>query len=301
VFDIEKIARSIVAFSDYFSLRILLLLLSCYLIYYYTWSHEYVVLASQVYSELVKVVDAFSNDTLLKLFKLELIVPFLSLFLLISLLDLHMKLLTAVSGILPFRFAWSFSGNYVVAINEPNIFHEWTKVSGVHDWITYRGMIISDFYDNPPAQSYTFGTLLSLITYLRSYGIILFFCGILFPGLFVNDSRWRILMIAFVFVLVSVFGELIGQLLGFIKGQQEEAGNFYNYIRKYNSVRQIAQIKQSDRIESEARPKLVKEMEAFELFIPSIRIEFLLPIWVVGYDLRSAWSKIKKRLLRPTK
>lgn len=124
MFDIEKIAKSIVGFSDYFSLRIILLLLSCYMIYRYAWSPDYYEFASRVHADLTTAINKFSNDKLLGSLKLEVIVPFLFLFVLISLLDIHMKVLAFISRLLPFTFSLVVREDYPLAVNDPAIFRE---------------------------------------------------------------------------------------------------------------------------------------------------------------------------------
>jgi hypothetical protein len=179
LFDIEKIAKSIVGFSDYFSLRILLLLLSCFFVYHYTWSDQYYVVASKIHSDLLAAIDAFANDKVLALFKLEVIVPFLFFFLLISLLDIHMRVLGFISDLFPFYVTVSYTGgSYAIMQNEEAIFRQWRNVSGAYDRHKYRDMVISDFFTSFTPPQYTHGTLLSLISYLKAYGLILFFGAI---------------------------------------------------------------------------------------------------------------------------
>ncbi|WP_334381814.1 hypothetical protein [Bradyrhizobium sp. AZCC 1577] len=301
--DIEKIAKSIVGFSDYFSLRIILLLLSCYMIYRYAWSPDYYGFASRIHGDLTTVVNKFSNDKLLGLFKLDVTVPFLSLFVLISLLDIHMKVLTFISKFFPLTFSLVFHGNYPLTKNEPAIFDEWTKVSGVYDYSTYKWMIARDFYDDldPRLSSHTYGTIFSLISYLRAYGYILFVGAVFFPSIFVNHSRWHILAIALTLVLVSVFVLLIEQLRSSIKHQQETAYRFSAYIRKYNALKQIPSIERPQEVELTSPPKDKSRDELLESFVPSIRVYFVLPILAVEYDFRPSWAGLRRSVLRRTK
>jgi hypothetical protein len=301
VFDIEKIAKSIVGFSDYFSLRIVLLLLSSYIAYRYAWSPDYYGLASRAHYDLTTAINSFSNDKVLGLFKLEVIVPLLFLFVLISLLDIHMKVLAFVSRLFPLRFSLIFRGDFALAVNEPAIFREWRKVSGVYGYYKYRELVIRGFHDDldPQLRSSTFGTIGSLIHYLKAYGLILFTAAIFFPSIFVGHARWQVFGTAFMLMLVSVLAGLTQQLFHHIKRDQVVADKLREYVYKYNDLKQIRRIEKPEQVDLISPPQDSKStLELFETFVPSIRVYFVLPILALEYDLKPLWIRVRDRAFK---
>jgi hypothetical protein len=291
LFDIDKIAKSIVGFSDYFSLRILLLLLSCFFVYHYTWSDQYYVAASKIHSDLLSAIDAFTKDKVLAPFKLNVIVPFLLFFVLISLLDIHMKVLAFISSLFTFYVSLSFWDSYVVMWNESVIFREWKKVSGVYRQDQYRGMVIADFHDKFPPQPYTYGTLLSLAHYLKAYGLVLLFGAIFSPAIFVHNNRFAIFATSIGLIVASIVSEQIGVEFNYIKTRKEDAYKFGEFVRLYNATKQILNIE--DAAAHDAPPKEKNDLYFTECFIPSIIFGVKIVDLRLTYDLRLLWKKLR--------
>jgi hypothetical protein len=300
VFDIDKIAKSIVDFSDYFSLRIILLLLSCYFVHRYAWSADYSAYAVRVHADLVSSLDALSKDKVLELLKPELITPFLFLFVLISLLDIHMKVLFFISRLFPFTFSLGFNGDYALASNELTLFNEWKKVSGIHDYYAYREMVIRDFYDSlaPGELGHVSGMIASLMHYLRPYGLIFLAVSILFPGLFVGSTRWHTLTMAFTLIFVSISAGLLEQLWNQIRNQPVRAYKLYKFVDRYNAQHNLPSIEDQEAIERAPPPKTKDDLGTFKYYVPSITVQMFLPMLYAQYDFQPLWMRIRSRLLR---
>ena len=283
--DVQKLAESVIWFADYFSVRIILLVFTSYVLYLFGLGDSFTAFLIDIRDYVAQVLAFIRADPFLSTLSIETIVPFATAFLGISILEFHKRVLDTLAGFFPIGL--SYRTSILTREHERALRWQWESVSGSISFSEYRHRVEMEFYrtsDGSEIQYPVFAS--SLYHYSRSYIVLIVLVAAL-P--FFDSGDYSLTTIIGVLILLLVLSVAADALIHLIYINNSRR-RFYNFISDYNQKADIAPTRNETKIQE--LPPLPDRVATWSVVLP--RIYVYLPI--VDVDITEALKSLFRRV-----